>query len=302
MNKRADIKTGFLCNNNCLFCVQADNKCVGNRSFEDIKKDIIDTSKRCDSIVLTGGEVTIRKDFLDIVSFAKSLGFKTIQIQTNARMFSDFNFAKKTVTAGANEFAPALHGFCSEQHDFLTNANGSFKQTVKGIINLKKLNQKVITNTVITRSNYESLPKITNLLVKLKVDQIQLAFVHHLGNAKKKFYMLTPKMSMTIKYIQESIRIAKKHDTNIMIEAIPMCILGKYYEFASEFYIPETEIRGVKSQNTNNYKKIRVEQGKIKFSKCLECIYNNICEGPWREYPIMLSDKEFVPIKSKNEL
>ena len=36
--KRVDIKTGFLCNNNCYFCVQAQNKCSGNRSLDEIKK------------------------------------------------------------------------------------------------------------------------------------------------------------------------------------------------------------------------------------------------------------------------
>lgn len=44
--KRVDIKTGFICNNNCLFCVQADNKCTGNRTFEEIKKDLEECRKR----------------------------------------------------------------------------------------------------------------------------------------------------------------------------------------------------------------------------------------------------------------
>lgn len=49
MAKRADIKTGFLCNNNCRFRVHADNKFKGNRRMEDVSKDMEDARKTgCD--------------------------------------------------------------------------------------------------------------------------------------------------------------------------------------------------------------------------------------------------------------
>ena len=78
--RRVDIKTGFLCNNNCKFCVQAGSKCEGNRSFEEIENNLKECRERCDQVVLTGGEVTIRKDFFEIVKLAKDLGYKEIQV------------------------------------------------------------------------------------------------------------------------------------------------------------------------------------------------------------------------------
>mgnify|MGYP000103156041 CR=1 FL=1 len=165
--RRVDIKTGFLCNNNCKFCVQAGSKCEGNRSFEEIENNLKECRERCDQVVLTGGEVTIRKDFFEIVKLAKDLGYKEIQVQTNGRMFSDFDFCKKAISSGVTHFAPSIHGFCAEQHDYLTESEGSFSQTVLGILNLKKLGQSVAVNTVIVKSNYVDLPKIASLLVKL---------------------------------------------------------------------------------------------------------------------------------------
>jgi len=193
---RVDIKTGFICNNNCRFCVQADNKCKGNRSFEQIKSDLIDSRKRCTGVVLTGGEVTIRKDFLDIVKLAKELKYEVIQIQTNGRMFASLDFCKKTIEAGATEFSPAIHGYCKEQHDYLTKSKGSFNQTLKGIMNLKSLGSYILTNTVVTKSNYRTLPKIAELLVKLDVDQFQFAFVHPMGNASKNFDNIVPSITL----------------------------------------------------------------------------------------------------------
>ena len=82
MGKRVDVKTGFLCNNNCLFCVQAHKKHLGNRTTEEIKKDLKASRKRCDEVVFTGGEVTVRKDILEphsALGIPNKLGFSIIK-------------------------------------------------------------------------------------------------------------------------------------------------------------------------------------------------------------------------------
>ena len=293
--KRVDIKTGFVCNNKCLFCVQADNRLTGNRSFEEIKKNLEEVKDKCTGVVLTGGEVTIRTDFLEVVKYAKKLGYETIQIQSNGRMFSSIDFCKKTIEAGATEFAPALHGYTAEQHDYLTNAK-SFNQTLKGIYNLKSLGAKVIMNTVILKPNYKDLPKIANLLCNLKVDQFQLAFVHAIGNAWDNYEEMVPKMSETVPYIKEAIDIGIKNNIFVMVEAVPFCLMEGYEKHISENYIPETVIRGVDFQNTDDYKNQRMSSGKKKFPQCKNCKYDQICEGVWKEYPEKFGEKEFIPV------
>lgn len=295
--KRVDIKTGFICNNNCLFCVQADNKLTGNRSFEEIKKDLEESKTRCGGVVFTGGEVTIRKDFIDLVKLAKKLGYKIIQIQTNGRMFSNLEFCKKTIEAGATEFSPALHGYCAEQHDFLTQAPGSFNQIVKAIKNLRSLGVHILTNTVIVKPNYGDLPKIAELLVKLDVDQFQFAFVHAMGNAKKNYENIVPIMSLAAPYVHKGLQIGIDAGKKVMAEAMPYCMMQGYEEYIAERIIPETEVRGKEFQNTNDFTKLRITKGKIKFPQCKQCRYNLVCEGPWKDYPEKMGNKEFVPIK-----
>lgn len=291
--KRVDVKTGFLCNNNCRFCVQADNKCKGNRSFEEIKKDLEECSSRCDGVVLTGGEVTIRDDFFDIVKLCKELGYKVIQIQTNGRMFSSLDFCKKTIEAGATEFSPALHGYCAEQHDYLTRAKGSFNQTVRGIMNLKSLGVIVLTNTVVVKPNYRNCEEIVKLLVKLKVDQFQLAFVHPMGNAWKNFDSIVPVMSITAPYIHKGLQVGIDNGVGCMAEAMPYCMMKGYEEYVAEGVIPETEIRGKEWQNTDDFTKQRQDKGKAKFEQCKMCEYDGVCEGVWKEYCRKKSNEEF---------
>jgi len=299
--KRLDIKTGFVCNNNCRFCVQADNKYKGNRTTTEIKKDLEESINRCTGVVFTGGEVTIRKDIFELVSYAKQLGYKIIQIQSNCRMLSNIGFLKKLITAGANEFGPALHGPNAKVHDYLTRAPGSFDQTIKAIENLKKLKQPTLVNIVVVKQNYEYLPEIAKLLVKLGVDQFQFAFVHPVGNAFKNYVQIVPKMSLALPFIKKGLQVGIDARIRVMAEAIPYCMMQGYEEYISEKFIPETEIKtGISFDK--DFSTTRQKQGKAKFQQCQNCVFNAICEGPWKEYPKKFGNKEFKPIKNTNPI
>ena len=105
------------------------------------------------------------------------------------------------------EFSPAVHGHIPELHDFLTRSQGSFNQTIQGIKNIKKHRVPIITNTVVTKPNYRYLPEIAKLLVKLGVNQFQLAFVHPIGNAYKNFDSIVPRISLAAPYIHRGLQI-----------------------------------------------------------------------------------------------
>ncbi|MBS1266470.1 MAG: 7,8-dihydro-6-hydroxymethylpterin dimethyltransferase [Candidatus Woesearchaeota archaeon] len=299
MEKRLDIKTGFLCNNNCRFCVQAWSKKHGNRPKNDIFKDMRAARKnKCTSIVLTGGEVSIREDFFELIKYAKKLGFTWIQAQTNGRRFAYMDFCKKAVKAGINDFGPALHGHNAKHHNYLTRAPGSFEQTSQGIKNMKKLGVNVVTNTVVVKPNYKYLPKIAKLLVELGVDQFQFAFMHAVGNAMDNYEDMMPRASKVAPYMKKGLQIGIDANKRVMAEAMPFCLLEGYEKYISDFYIPYTEIRDVTSYDLN-FGKTRKEQGKRKFSQCKRCKYDLVCEGPWKEYPERKGNKEFIPVPGK---
>jgi hypothetical protein len=45
-----------------------------------------------------------------------------------------------------------------------------------------------------------------------------------------------------------------------------------------------------------DYKKMRVDDDKAKGPDCAGCIYNDVCEGPWKEYPAAFGWDEFRPV------
>lgn len=294
---RLDLKCGFSCNNNCRFCVQADSKIFGNRKFEELVNDMGEARPVCDSIVLTGGEVTIREDFFELLKEARKMGYLSVQVQTNGRMFSSPEFCRKAIAAGATEFSPALHGWCGDQHDFLTRAKGSFSQTVAGIRNLLRMGQRVMTNTVVVKPNYRDIPRIAALLVELGVPQFQFAFVHPTGNAMKNFDSMVPRIEIAAPYMIEGLRIGDAAGRTVMAEAVPMCLMKGYEGFCSEHAIPDTRIRGHKRQDTDDFTNERRIYGKSKFAQCRRCVHDSVCEGPWKEYPERYGDLEFVPVR-----
>ncbi len=282
---RLDLKTGFSCNNRCTFCVQGDRRARDpDRDTRALMQLLEDGRAVADELVLTGGECTIRKDILELVRHARAVGYRTVQIQTNGRRLSVPAFCDALLEAGATEFSPALHGALPETHDAQTRARGSFRQTVQGIRNLVERGQRVITNSVVTRSNLRELPRLGELLVGLQVAQYQLAMVHPLGTAKSGFTDVVPPLVEAAPWVRSGLRPGMAAGIPVMVEAMPPCLLVGFERQIAELYIPPTRIEDV-GRVVPDYRVARVTEGKIKGPPCATCTWAEVCEGPWREYP-----------------
>ena len=296
--ERADIKIGFRCNNRCKFCVQGSKRdrlpAKSKKQVEGSLEQAYNKGKR--EVVFTGGEPCLHHNFLELIKFAKKTGFKEIQIQTNGRMFAYNDFCLKTIKAGATQFSPSVHGHNSKIHDFLTDTKGSFEQTIKGIKNLKKLNQYVLTNTVITSTNAPYLSNIAELLIKLDVNQYQFAFIHISGRAEENKGWIVPQKSKIIKYIKKGLDIGIKANKRVMTEAIPYCLMQGYEDCIAERIIPKSMVYDTDFM-IEDYSKYRKDKGKAKGPNCSRCKYNKVCEGPWKEYPEIFGWEEFKPVK-----
>ena len=132
-----DIKVGFACNNDCLHCVTADKRVFGDLTTEGLMREIEHYRAHTDAVlVITGGEPTIRDDLVELVQFARGIGFTRIQLQTHARAASDPALAEGLADAGLTSALVALHAPNAEAHDAITRAPGGFLETTAGMRNL----------------------------------------------------------------------------------------------------------------------------------------------------------------------
>jgi MoaA/NifB/PqqE/SkfB family radical SAM enzyme len=300
--KKTVIIVGYHCNNRCQFCIDAEKRNCIAKTTEEIKAEMIKARKRGTTYLeIIGGEFTIRPDAIPLVSFAKKLGFKTIAMSTNGRMYSYLDYAKKMIKAGLTDVIFSIHGHNGKLHDSLTRSPGSFKQLLKGLANFKKLGFKNIgSNTTIVKPNYKFLPQIGQFIYNRGIRNSEFIFVDpSSGGAKTNFFKLVPKISEIAPYVKKCLDIAKRRKVfHWTIRYVPLCYFEDYLDQVSELLEVKkfhTEHFAPDFQNYDVENSRRIV-GRAKTAKCSRCKLFNECEGIWKEYLKHYGDKELKPI------
>ena len=298
--KRIDVKIGFDCNNKCDFCAQGGKRLrTGRKSLAQIKAVLQRArGEGVTGAVFTGGEPTLHPDLVKAVRAARALGYESVQVQTNGRRFAYYDYCLELKQAGVTEMGPSLHGSTPEIHEGLTRAAGGFKEVVRGIMNCKKLGMYVLTNSVITSLNYRDLPELARLLVHLKVNQFQLAYVHLVGSAWENRKVLAPRKAAIMPYVRRALDAGIESGTGCYTEAIPFCLMKGYEQCVAERVIPEGPVSDADFY-IESYGDYRRNEGKVKRPACRACKWFSACEGPWHEYPELYGWDEFKPVKGK---
>ncbi len=293
--QRLDLKMGFSCNCRCIFCVQGDKRArVRASTTEQLRDLLVHRREHCDEVVFTGGEVTLRGDLVSLVQLAAELGYVTIQVQTNGRLLSREALVDALIDAGVTEFSPALHGPDSATHDGLTSATGSFRQTVRGIVNLRRRGARVVLNSVIVQRNAAQLADMAALFVRLDVHQFQLAFVHALGSAARNFETVVPRYRDIEQQLHRALAVGRDGGVRCMTEAVPLCFMVGWEGFVAERIMPDLRIVEP-DREVPSYRAYRHQLGKAHGPPCEQCTWKQRCEGPWSEYPERFGWEEFIP-------
>lgn len=304
MVKYADIKVGYDCNNDCIHCVIADQRKKAkelrgyeNRTKDEYFEEILESKNNgCTSITVTGGEPTIRPDFIEIIKFAKEQNLRVL-LQSNARLFSSKTFLEKSKNY-IDAYMIALHGSKSEIHEQITRTPNSFKQVISALENIVQITNQVGVKVVISNYNYKDLLNILKLVKSLGVEYVNIAFPHPNGNALDYFEEVVPKYSDIKIYIEECIEWAEQNNFILDFEAILPCALDKEYKLKyfldMKLHINQGELKQL-DEITGDWNKLRVGSKK-KGLICTRCIYNSFCEGYWKEYIEKIGFTEFKPI------
>jgi len=301
ITKELNLFLGYTCNNNCWFCSEMLNKGKPNIPTNDVKNELLNSRKNgVQRIVFTGGEPTVRPDIVELVSYAKFLGFQEIFIITNGRMLFYKEFARRLAKAGLTHILFSLHAPRAEIHDFLTQSPGSFEQTVQGIKNMVNVGKVVVeNNTVITQKNYRYLPELAELLIGLGVSYYEFILVNPITIRYcfgSRFGEFVPQLHKIEKYVHKALDIGIKRGIWCTAEGIPLCYMKGYEKHVTELnMVPERMILGP-SRAVPDVNKSRIEKSKIKGEKCKKCRYYLICEGIWGHYAEYYGTGELKPI------
>ena len=290
--KKTVIFMGYKCNNKCIFCCNDDKRSKNLEKTTSEVKDDVKSAKKSGTtyIEFIGGEPTIRTDFIEILRFAKYVGFETIMFASNGRALSNLDFAKKILDSGVNHIVFSIHGHKKEIHDALTKVPGSFEQTIKGLENVKSLGLTDIgSNTTIVKQNYIHLEDIGSFIYDLGIRNSEFIFVDPTNGAPKyRFEELVPTYGEVSPYVNGLLEFGKLNEIEHWhIRYYPLCFIDeKYHDMVSELHEQKFfETKHLAPDFVNrDYLFSRKNDSKIKLEKCKKCVYCSVCEGYWKEY------------------
>lgn len=147
-------------------------------------------SSETKEIGITGGEPTLLGDNLIVIfkRFKSYLSDTSVHVLTNGRNFIQTDFVKKIAEIEHPDlmFGIPLYSDVPSVHDYVVQATNAYNETLKGIINLKSMNQKVEIRVVLHKQTYKRLPQLAEFITRnlLFVDHIALMGLEMMGFTK----------------------------------------------------------------------------------------------------------------------
>lgn len=239
LTTRLDAHLGYQCNNNCLFCYFRERKNQRSPLPTEKAKRLLRLIKKLgiETLELTGGEVTLRSDIMELISFAKDdLGFKNISIITNGSRFCDDAFAAEAIRRGVDDVLISVHGHSAELHDRLTDRKGSFDEVSRAITNVFNAGASCRTNTVVNKLNHRYVSDIAQTLHHLGLRKINFIFFSPLDDAAHLQEEIGVRYSDAAPHLERMIdRFRDKFET-MSVKAVPFCFLDGYEHHITNFW------------------------------------------------------------------
>jgi His-Xaa-Ser system radical SAM maturase HxsC len=181
------------CNNFCLMCSQPPKRDNDSWLVKDILGLLPLIDRSTPELTITGGEPTLLGGgFFEILAACKSWLPETgIHVLSNGRKFADIGFAKRYAEISHPDVMVGipLYSDISSLHDYVVQADGAFDETIRGILNLKRLGQRVEIRVVLHKQTYERLSMLAEFIARnLRfVDQVVLMGLEMTGSRERIF-------------------------------------------------------------------------------------------------------------------
>jgi len=166
------------CNHGCYHCYNIwklpDYKPL--RQTLDTKqwKFLIDKlyeETKCRHIALSGGEPTLRSDFLEILEYIYKLGIRTVLITNGSRLTKEI--IKGCRERGVTIFELPLLGPNKEIHNEISRGN-TWDELISAIVNIKSMGGRVFIVHVSSKKNISYFEDILKLAIALDTDGMML--------------------------------------------------------------------------------------------------------------------------------
>lgn len=195
------LKVTEACNLRCKHCFYAGQPDFYNKRFEFSTEELIALinflADELNIIFLTftGGEVFVRKDFLDVLAHAKRKNL-LITVQTNGVLVDEekAQMLGKILNPKTDFLQISLEGADKNSHDEIRGI-GTFDKTTQAIKLLRQNNVNVQINTTLTTISAPNMEQMFELCKKLNVKQLSIG-KYEVCDEKQQYLKLTTEKLM----------------------------------------------------------------------------------------------------------
>jgi len=157
----------YRCNERCVHCY-LDHDDLGEMTTEEIFNVLAQLAEAgVFFLVLSGGEVLMRRDFFEIVERARQLLFN-VKVKTNGVMIREKEAARLR-QLGVEQIQISVYSHRPEVHDAITKLPGSLNRTIRAIRFLKSQGLKVTIAQVLMAGNFADKNGVIALAQQLGV-------------------------------------------------------------------------------------------------------------------------------------
>ncbi|WP_234942727.1 His-Xaa-Ser system radical SAM maturase HxsC [Cupriavidus necator] len=243
------------CNNYCLMCSQPPKKVDDRWLLDEAMETVRLIPRNTRSLGITGGEPTLfGKGFLDLLYQIKNwLPRTSLHILSNGRTFADAGFAEQYAAVQHPDVMIGIPVYSADpaRHDYVVQADGAFDETIRGILNLKRLNQKVEIRVVVHKQTYEGLPALAEFIARnlLFVDHVALMGLEMTGFTRANLEALWIDPADYRVELSKAVRILRSYGLRTSIYNHQLCLVNAdvepaYVKSISDWkneYAPECE-------------------------------------------------------------
>lgn len=228
--KYVSLTMEFRCNLKCVHCMIEGTMDRLAPESDDSFHQLLDHNRRTGQwtgLILTGSEITLRRDLPDLARQARAAGFSHVRIQTHGMHLGREAYSAALVEAGVDEFFVSVAGCDAATHDAITTVRGSFEKTLRGLEILDRYDGvETITNTVVTEASYRLLPAVVDRLAHLE-RLTQMEFWLYFPMAETDEKGLAANHLDVLPYLKEASRRARALGRSVEIKNFPECLLGE---------------------------------------------------------------------------
>ncbi|MCB8889236.1 His-Xaa-Ser system radical SAM maturase HxsC [Vreelandella malpeensis] len=219
------------CNSLCLMCSQPPKNIDDAWHVEENLRvmDLIDPGE--EQLGISGGEPTLyREGLLEILRKAKKqLPEKSLHLLSNGRLLNDSTWIEdlRRVDHPQLTWGVPLYADNAYDHDHVVQAPGAFSETIQGIYNLARANQRIEIRVVLSRLTTRRLPELAHFIFRNMpfVEHVALMGIENMGLAKKHYEELWIDPMDYQEELGQAAHFLNARGMNVSVYNLPLCVL-----------------------------------------------------------------------------